>query len=55
MKEAYGDIWKLGKRADAIVITTNGSVRKDGKAVMGTGLVRLYASRNGQSCTPVFI
>lgn len=35
MKLANGDLWSLP--ADAICITTNGSVRRDGRAVMGRG------------------
>lgn len=35
MREAKGNLWDSG--AEAIVITTNGAVRKDGQAVMGRG------------------
>lgn len=35
MREHRGDLWRL--KADAYVITTNFSVRKDGQAVMGRG------------------
>lgn len=35
MNEIKGDLWELP--TDAICITTNGYVRKDGKAVMGRG------------------
>ena len=36
MKEAVGNIWD--SNADAIVITTNGFVKKDGSCVMGRGI-----------------
>jgi O-acetyl-ADP-ribose deacetylase (regulator of RNase III) len=36
MREAKGDLWTYP--ADVRVITTNGSVRKDGAAVMGGGV-----------------
>ena len=35
MLEITGNLWD--QKADAICVTTNGSVRKDGKAVMGRG------------------
>lgn len=40
MLEAYGDLWDIASEGhwDAIVITTNGYVRKDGEAVMGRGI-----------------
>lgn len=39
MKEAFGDIWELSQyNYDAIVITTNGFVKKNGEAVMGRGI-----------------
>lgn len=38
MIEAYGDIWKNLKDYDAVVITTNGFVKKNGEAVMGRGI-----------------
>lgn len=37
MLEAQGDLWELGKLADAIVVTTNGSLRKNGANIMGGG------------------
>lgn len=37
MKEVSGDLWKFMPEADLRVITTNGTVRKDGRAVMGKG------------------
>jgi len=40
MIEGYGDLWAAAKEenADAIVITTNGFVKKNGEAVMGRGI-----------------
>lgn len=38
MKEDTGDLWDYP--ADAVVITTNGYVRKDGKCVMGRGCAK---------------
>lgn len=38
MREVTGDIWDCP--ADVILITTNGSIRKDGKAVMGRGVAK---------------
>lgn len=38
MKEDYGDIWDFQLRYDAIAITTNGFVKKNGEAVMGRGV-----------------
>jgi hypothetical protein len=38
MIEAYGDIWDHAEEYDAIVITTNGFVKKNGEAVMGKGI-----------------
>lgn len=43
MIEKTGDIWK--QHCDALVITTNGAVRKDGAAVMGRGCA-LEAKQN---------
>ena len=38
MIERAGDLWEIATAGQAaVVITTNGSVRKDGCAVMGTG------------------
>lgn len=38
MKEIFGNIWDLCLNYDATVITTNGSVKKNGDAVMGKGI-----------------
>jgi len=47
MLEAYGNIWDIAKEGhwDAVVITTNGYVRKDGAAVMGRGIALEAAQR----------
>lgn len=36
MKVVYGDIWQYP--ADVVCVTTNGSVKKNGEAVMGRGV-----------------
>lgn len=38
MKEAFGNIWQHQDEYDAVVITTNGFVKKNGEAVMGRGI-----------------
>jgi hypothetical protein len=38
MREIYGNIWEI--ECDAICITTNGVVKRDGTAVMGAGIAR---------------
>lgn len=39
MLEVYGDIWELfDEQFEAVVITTNGTVKKNGEAVMGRGV-----------------
>lgn len=42
MKQAKGDLWDIGASefADAIVITTNGTVKNNGEAVMGRGCAK---------------
>ena len=46
MLETYGNLWELANEGcDALVITTNGYVRKDGQAVMGRGIAREAAVR----------
>lgn len=37
MKEIQGNLWDFYNKGFHIAITTNGSVRKDGRAVMGRG------------------
>jgi hypothetical protein len=38
MREATGNLWDLVGPRDGLVITTNGDVNKDGRAVMGRGI-----------------
>lgn len=38
MKEIHGNIWQV--EADAICITTNGDLKKNGRAIMGKGLAK---------------
>lgn len=38
MKETVGNIWDYHDKGEWIVITTNGSIRKDGACVMGRGI-----------------
>jgi len=45
MKIARGDMWSQINKADAICITTNGYVRKDGAAVMGRGCAKQATER----------
>ncbi len=40
MHELRGDIWERHEKGQWVVITTNGSVRHDGAAVMGRGVAR---------------
>src|SRR3990167_5974984 len=42
MLEIFGDIWKIWDTGyyDAIVITTNGYIKQDGRAVMGRGIAK---------------
>jgi hypothetical protein len=44
MFEITGDIWEYAETA-IIVITTNGSLTKDGRAIMGRGVARQAAAR----------
>lgn len=44
MHEYKADLWRLGFTADAVVITTNGDLRKDGSAVMGVGCAKQAAA-----------
>lgn len=44
MLETIGDIWEYAETS-VIVITTNGSLTKDGRAVMGRGVARQAAVR----------
>jgi hypothetical protein len=45
MLETIGDIWTYADQGDVIVITTNGSVTRDGRAVFGRGVARQAALR----------
>jgi hypothetical protein len=46
MKYVQGDIWELARELDAwVVIPTNTTIRRDGKAVMGAGLAKEAADR----------
>jgi hypothetical protein len=46
MLETYGNLWELADSGcDALVITTNGYVRRDGRAVMGKGIAKEAADR----------
>lgn len=40
MKEVKGDIWDYYDKGNWIVITTNGTVKKNGECVMGRGVAR---------------
>lgn len=40
MLETIGDIWEYADRGCIIVITTNGSLTKDGRAVLGRGVAK---------------
>ena len=43
MLEAVGDIWKHAGHGETIVITTNGSLTRDGRAVFGRGVAKQAA------------
>ena len=45
MKEAFVDLWEMHKAGETIAITTNGTVRKDGCAVMGRGCAKEAAEK----------
>ncbi|MHB8056391.1 MAG: macro domain-containing protein [Desulfuromonadaceae bacterium] len=45
MLETVGDIWEYGATS-VIVITTNGSVTRDGRAIFGRGVARQAAIRH---------
>ena len=38
MEEVFGDIWNYYDKGNWIVITTNGTIKKNGEAVMGRGI-----------------
>jgi len=45
MLETLGDIWEHAGRGAVIVITSNGSLTRDGRAVLGRGVARQAALR----------
>jgi len=45
MLETVGDIWEHAERGEIIVITTNGSLTRDGRAIFGRGVARQAALR----------
>jgi hypothetical protein len=45
MLETIGDIWEHADRGEIIVITTNGSLTRDGRAIFGRGVARQAAVR----------
>ena len=45
MLETLGDIWVQADRGEIVVITTNGSLTRDGRAVLGRGVARQAAER----------
>lgn len=46
MLETVGDIWEYVDRGGVIVITTNGSLTPDGRAIFGRGVARQAALRH---------
>ena len=45
MLETVGDIWEHADRGSVIVITTNGSLTRDGRAIFGRGVAKQAALR----------
>ena len=45
MQEISGNIWEYYNRGEWIIVTTNGTLKKDGSAVMGRGVARELAIR----------
>jgi hypothetical protein len=45
MLETVGDIWEYADRGDTIVITTNGSLTRNNRAVLGRGVAKQAALR----------
>lgn len=43
MQEITGNILNYKNKADAICVTTNGIIKKDGNAVMGAGVAKVFA------------
>lgn len=45
MTEVVGDIWAYHRKGHIIVVTTNGTIKNDGRAVMGAGVARQALDR----------
>lgn len=45
LREVLGDIWNYHKEGHWIVITTNGTIKKNGEAVMGRGVAKQASLR----------
>ena len=45
MLETVGDIWEYAAQGDIIVITTNGSLARDGRGIVGRGVAKQAAVR----------
>ncbi|MDD2581123.1 MAG: ADP-ribose-binding protein [Desulfuromonadaceae bacterium] len=45
MHETVGDIWEYAERGCRVVITTNGSLTRDGRGIFGRGVARQAAER----------
>jgi hypothetical protein len=45
MLETIGDIWEYADQGDVVIITTNGSLTRDGRAIFGRGVARQAALR----------
>lgn len=45
MQEIKGNLWGFHKRGDPIVITTNGTIKTNGEAVMGRGIAAQAAAK----------
>src|SRR5215831_8134394 len=51
MRQVEGDLWGFAEYgfADVVVITTNGSINKNGLAVMGRGCAKEAVNRYGEA------
>lgn len=45
MKETTGNLWDYLGKADAVCVTTNGTIKQDGAAVMGKGIAKQAVDR----------
>jgi hypothetical protein len=45
MHETVGDIWSYAERGEIIAITTNGSLTRDGRAIVGRGVAKQAGHR----------